>query len=391
MPNPIQLFFIYIYLKLLKLAFLLTINKNSRGARNTVTRSNAGTQDTQSQHGQSTSAILCHDSINTPLSRDQYNPLLEGTASINDTPKTLLALRTFGQPDTADFLFHVAHKWASNYGHVACLMDARLAEYEFGMLTYTWDISEGFYKERLKSNHSMACTLMTITCATLYVLGPTAGAILTVYLADLSSLVANHEVLVYLFIGFILPVLLSFAFMLYATQRLYLGSDKSILKVVQSSTFLKKRGPSKKRPFCLYTFYCLPDSWRVCLEMLLRQADAIVMDIRSISKENKGCEYEVAVLSERDLLRRTTFIVEGEADKQMLLSALSEARARGPVNVSNVPRLKTDWSGYEGCPKSLMNRVKTVLKYEPSEIFSLLKSIYDDNEVARISSSGCEA
>ena len=380
MPNPLQLFVMYIYLKMLKLAFLLTIKRKSKGKRNIETPIQSEESDIKSPNNQSNFDILSYDYTMNPLSKDQYNPLLEGTARINHNPKTLLALRTFGKPQTADFLFHIANKWVSNYGHTVCLMDARLAEYEFGMLKYTLDISEGFYQERLKSNHSMKFTLMAIACGTLYVVGPIAGSILTVYMADLHSIVENYFVSFYLVVGCVIPWLLPFFIMLCFTQSLYVKIDKSILKVTQSPEFINKRSPSPKNPFCLYTFYCLPGSWHFCLEMLLEQADAIVMDIRGIAKENIGCKYEVTLLSERDLLRKTTFIIDGESDRQFLLSTLSDLMAKGTVNVADLPRLKTDWSGYEGSPKWLMNKVRIALKYEPSETFSLLKTIYNGNE-----------
>jgi hypothetical protein len=263
-------------------------------------------------------------------------------------------------------------------------MDATFAEYEFGTLRYSWDLSEGFYQERLKSNHSMTLTLMATLCGVFYSLGPLAGMVLTAYMADSLPTVETHELFFYLIIGFLIPWSLPLLIMLYVAQSLYIKSEQSTLKVTQSAEFVNKRCSSKKAPFRLYTFYCLPCSWQFCLEMLLNQADAIVMDIRGIAKENKGCSYEVSRLSDRDLLKRTTFIIDDEFDKETLLSALTECTGNGSTTVAKVPRLKTEWPGYEGCPESLMRIVKRSLKYEPSEIFSLLKAIYDGNESGKI-------
>jgi hypothetical protein len=379
MPNPVQRFVMYIYLHMLELAFLLTVKQKSRGKRNIRPDIHPATPDIQLPPNQSPFTISYFDCRLNALSKDQYAPLLNGTASINHRPKTLLALRTFGKPHTADFLFHIANKWIANYGHVACLMDATLARYEFGMLKYTSVVGEGFYQERLRSNHSIKLALMMILCGILYVIGPVVGLGITVNMADITSVVYNHELLFYLVIGFVIPWLFSFLLMLCVAQSLYVKNEQSVLKVTQSPEFMNKRCPSQKKPFRLYTFYCQAESWHFCLEMVLAQVDAIVMDIRGIAEENMGCRHEISLLSDRGLLRKTTFIIDGESDRQILLSTLSESITKELPTVANLPKLKTDWSEYRGCPKSLLNDVKRVLKYEPGEIFALLKTMYDGN------------
>ncbi len=377
MPNPFQLLLVYLNLRILQLAFLLTIKRRSRKSKHTTPHIQSPDADLKPPNGQANFNLLSYDYSTQALPKEQYNLLLEGSARLNHNPKTLLGLRTFGKPDTADFLFHVTKKWTANYGHVACLMDARLAKYEFGMLKFSSDMSEGFYQEVLKSNHFLAFLFTRIVCGILYVSGPIVGAIVALDLEEVNATLHKHLALFYLSVGFVIPWLLSFVVMIWFAQSIFVKSDKSILKVTQSQEFAKKRSPSTRRPFCIYTFYCLPDSWRVCLGMLLKEVDGIVMDLGGIAKENQGCKYEISLLVQRGLLRKTTFIIESESDRQVLLSTLYEAGAKGPVRVANLPRLKTDWSEYQGCPAVLMNKVKIALKYEPGEIFSLLKTIYD--------------
>jgi hypothetical protein len=81
-------------------------------------------------------------------------------------------------------------------------------------------------------------------------------------------------------------------------------------------------GPDPDGQFRVVEFFCHDNTWRPTLTALLRRSDVVVMDLRSFSKTNSGCIYELQQLVEHKLLNRALFVVDQTTDVPLLESTL---------------------------------------------------------------------
>jgi hypothetical protein len=71
-------------------------------------------------------------------------------------------------------------------------------------------------------------------------------------------------------------------------------------------------------------FFCHADTWQMTMHELAARADAVLMDLRSFSRENQGCLFELGELLNSVELRRVVFIIDATTDRRFLESALAD-------------------------------------------------------------------
>ena len=90
--------------------------------------------------------------------------------------------------------------------------------------------------------------------------------------------------------------------------------------------------------------YCHDDTWRPTLEALLDASDRVLMDLRSFSKKNAGCIFELEQLIRKKPTTDVVFVCDRSTDVALLerilgqtwIAAASEGHARGDARVSIV-------------------------------------------------------
>jgi hypothetical protein len=77
--------------------------------------------------------------------------------------------------------------------------------------------------------------------------------------------------------------------------------------------------------FRVNDFFCYDDTWKMVFSSLVRESDAVLMDLRGFSKENSGCIFEINQLAAMVPLERVVFIVDRNTDRALLSQTLEEA------------------------------------------------------------------
>lgn len=85
--------------------------------------------------------------------------------------------------------------------------------------------------------------------------------------------------------------------------------------------------------------YCNNSTWKVVLQGIIKNLDYVIMDIRTFSKSNAGCAYEIKTLIWQIDLRKIVFIVNEETKLDFVQKCVSEAWENMP---QNSPNLNTD-------------------------------------------------
>ena len=71
-------------------------------------------------------------------------------------------------------------------------------------------------------------------------------------------------------------------------------------------------------------FFCHADTWQMTMRALASRSDVIVMDLRSFSPANQGCQYELEQLIDIVDLARVVLIVDETTDRGFLEDTLQE-------------------------------------------------------------------
>jgi len=65
-------------------------------------------------------------------------------------------------------------------------------------------------------------------------------------------------------------------------------------------------------------FFCRADTWQMTMQRLARRSDAVLMDLRSFSKSNQGCIYELRQLMNSIPLDRVILAIDDSTDRAFL-------------------------------------------------------------------------
>ncbi|MBM4264419.1 MAG: hypothetical protein FJ145_23710 [Deltaproteobacteria bacterium] len=72
-------------------------------------------------------------------------------------------------------------------------------------------------------------------------------------------------------------------------------------------------------------FYCYDTTWQSVLMALVGRADRVLMDLRGLSENSRGCLYELQALSEANHLTKIVLLTDGNTDTKAAEAALSRA------------------------------------------------------------------
>ncbi len=87
--------------------------------------------------------------------------------------------------------------------------------------------------------------------------------------------------------------------------------------------------------FGRHAFQCTEATWRLAIRAMLDQADAVVMDLSSLSPTNQGCAWELGLLLDRVPLSRVTLLVNDSTDMACLQDILDAAARRIAATSAN--------------------------------------------------------
>jgi hypothetical protein len=68
-------------------------------------------------------------------------------------------------------------------------------------------------------------------------------------------------------------------------------------------------------------FCCRDNTWQATVVKLMQRADAVVMDVRGVTRSRHGCEFELEQLSQRLPLRRLVLVADASTDRTVLETA----------------------------------------------------------------------
>jgi hypothetical protein len=80
--------------------------------------------------------------------------------------------------------------------------------------------------------------------------------------------------------------------------------------------------------FRVNDFFCFDDTWKSAVEVLVGQSDQMLMDVRSLAEGNRGCAYEIELLSRLGRLQDALFLVDDGRTADYLRSLLPAAQPR---------------------------------------------------------------
>ncbi|MBN8442120.1 MAG: hypothetical protein J0M28_10540 [Thauera sp.] len=81
-------------------------------------------------------------------------------------------------------------------------------------------------------------------------------------------------------------------------------------------------GPDPDGRHRVNEFFCHADTWQPAMRRLAASADAVLMDLRSFSPANQGCQYELQQLLDIVPLARTVFLIDPTTDRAFFEATL---------------------------------------------------------------------
>jgi len=82
-------------------------------------------------------------------------------------------------------------------------------------------------------------------------------------------------------------------------------------------------------------FFCRSDTWQMTMRQLAAGSDAVLMDLRSFSPSNRGCQYELEQLLDGVPLPRVVMIVDDTTDRPFLEDTLQSLWQNVPADSPN--------------------------------------------------------
>jgi hypothetical protein len=74
-------------------------------------------------------------------------------------------------------------------------------------------------------------------------------------------------------------------------------------------------------------FCCRDNTWQATVIELMHRADAVVMDVRGVTRERRGCEFELQQLALRLPPRRLVLVADATTDRSVLEAAFGSTLA----------------------------------------------------------------
>jgi hypothetical protein len=102
--------------------------------------------------------------------------------------------------------------------------------------------------------------------------------------------------------------------------------------------------PDRDGRFRVNDFFCHDNAWQMTLHRLVDESDAVLMDLRGFSSQNRGVTFEINELVNTVPLGRVVFVVDDTTDEEFLRQTVQESwhrmRATSPNRSSTPGRLR---------------------------------------------------
>jgi hypothetical protein len=119
---------------------------------------------------------------------------------------------------------------------------------------------------------------------------------------------------------------------------------------IQSKAHLERRlteldlQPDPDGRFRVNDLFCRADTWQMTMRQLATSSDSVLMDLRSFSKGNDGCLYELEQLLNGVLLTRIVLVIDATTDqsflKENLLALWANLSADSPNSRLPAPEIR---------------------------------------------------
>jgi hypothetical protein len=113
--------------------------------------------------------------------------------------------------------------------------------------------------------------------------------------------------------------------------------------------------------FRVNDFFCHDDSWKFVLDRLVRDTDAVLMDLRGFSPQNAGCVFEIEELINVFPIGRAVFIVDDTTDKSFLSATVKQALGKMSSTSPNCGRLQLLLLRFGGVAAGELNNLFTAI------------------------------
>ena len=109
-------------------------------------------------------------------------------------------------------------------------------------------------------------------------------------------------------------------------------------------------------------FFCHDNTWQATVRALARRSTAVLMDLRSFGRQNRGCEFELSLLLHEVPLARIVLLIDGSTRREdlepLLRSAWSALPDTSPNRSLQFPTLQLLQAGDErGTLERVMSRL----------------------------------
>ena len=71
-------------------------------------------------------------------------------------------------------------------------------------------------------------------------------------------------------------------------------------------------------------FCCADHTWQATVAELMERCDAVLMDLRGVTRERRGCEFELRQLAARVVTDRIVLVVDAHTDRALVRDAMGE-------------------------------------------------------------------
>ena len=132
------------------------------------------------------------------------------------------------------------------------------------------------------------------------------------------------------------------------------------LAEVRDQLARESTGPDRALRFRRHAFQCTNATWRQAILAMLDRADAVLMDLSSLSVERQGCAWELCQLLYRVPLANVTLLVNDSTDLECLRSILNNAAEHMPPDSPNRSNPAVAWQ---------LIRIGGLQARQPSESF----------------------
>jgi hypothetical protein len=106
----------------------------------------------------------------------------------------------------------------------------------------------------------------------------------------------------------------------------FLGGKLARRFIVGPKTLdLRISEPDRDGRFRVNDFFCHDDTWRMVLSRLVSESDAVLMDLRGFSPQNRGVAFEINEVVNVVPLERVVFVVDDTTDERFLEQTVQES------------------------------------------------------------------